>query len=234
VAPSSPAYTQRTRQALAFAEEEAKGLGHNYLGTEHLLLGLLRVADGVAASILAELGADESIVRETVIARVGLGAQQPSGELGYTPRARTALDQAVEQARHLGHTYIGTEHVLLGLLAEGEGVAGQILSRLGITTPDVLKNLQRIAAEGARGPRGPKGLESQFAERQRGVRRHTLVLPEELFQQVQALANEEQTSVTDLLRRFTKLGLVILEAQKAPNTSIVIRQGEVEQRLLVL
>ena len=100
--------------------------------------------------------------------------------------------------------------------------------------PDAEASLQRLLAEGARGPRGPKGLESRFAERQRGVRRHTLVLPEELFQQVQDLANEEQTSVTDLLRRFTKLGLLMMDVQRDPDASIVIRQGGSEQRLLVL
>ena len=120
MAPST-AYTQRTRQALAFAEEEARALNHNYIGTEHLLLGLLRVADGVAAHILRELGADESGVREAVIASVGIGGREVTGTLGHTPRARAALDLAGEQASRLGHSYIGTEHVLLGPASRGRG-----------------------------------------------------------------------------------------------------------------
>lgn len=231
---SSIPHSARTKMALTYAMEEARALRHNYLGTEHLLLGLLRVADGVAAHILAELGVDETGAREAVIAVIGLGAHEQTGTLGHTPRAQTVMSLAAEEAKHLHHTYIGTEHVLLGILAEGEGIAAQLLSNRGITVADIKKILQRVTDQGARGPRGPKGLESQFAERQRGVRRHSLVLPEELFQQVQTLANDEQTTVTDLLRRFTKLGLLIMETQRTPGSSIVIRQGATEQQLVVL
>jgi ATP-dependent Clp protease ATP-binding subunit ClpA len=223
---------------LTYAEEEAKALGHNYVGQEHVLIGLTRVADGVAAHILQELGATETLVREAVVEGVGRGSRRVTGWLGYTPRVKQALALAGEHARGLGHQFVGTEHILIGLLAEGEGQGSLVLSRFGITLDITLEavqaSVQKLMDEGGRGPRGVKGLESQFAERQKGVRRYSLVLPEDLFQQVQALASAEQTSITDLLRRFTKLGLLIEEMQRTPNTSIVIRQGETEQRLLVL
>jgi ATP-dependent Clp protease ATP-binding subunit ClpA len=230
--------SRRSRQTLLFAEEEARALGHNYLGQEHILIGLTRVTDSAAAHILAELGATEQLVRNAVIASVGQGSPEVVGTIGLTPRARKAMELAAERATRLGHAHIGTELVLLGLLEEGGGQGSLVLSRFGITLDITLEAVeafvQRLKEEGGRGPRGAKGFESQFAERQKGVRRHSLVLPEDLFQQVQALANEEQTTVTDLLRRFAKLGLLVMETQKTPGASIVIRQGATEQRLVVL
>jgi ATP-dependent Clp protease ATP-binding subunit ClpA len=235
---STMPHSARTRMALTYAIEEARALRHNYIGQEHILIGLTRVADSGAARILAELGATEQLVRDAVITNVGHGIREVVGELAYTPRAKRALALAEERAAKLGHGYVGTELVLLGLLEEGEGQGSLVLSRFGITLDITLEAVQttldRLVEEGGRGPRGAKGFESQLAERQRGVRRHSLVLPEDLFLQVQALANEEQTSVTDLLRRFAKLGLLIMETQKTPGASIVIRQGATEQRLVVL
>jgi ATP-dependent Clp protease ATP-binding subunit ClpA len=238
MAETSIPHSARTRMALTYAMEEARALRHNYIGQEHILIGLTRVADSAAAHILAQLGATEQLVRDAVIASVGHGTREVTGELGYSPRAKRAMQLAEERARRLGHGHVGTELVLLGLLEEGGGQGSLVLSRFGITLDITLEavqaSLDRLVEEGGRGPRGAKGFESQFAERQRGVRRHSLVLPEELFQQVQALANDEQTTVTDLLRRFAKLGLLIMETQKTPGASIVIRQGATEQRLVVL
>jgi ATP-dependent Clp protease ATP-binding subunit ClpA len=233
--PENPnTYSRRAFQVFTFAEEEARQLGHNYVGQEHVLIGLARVDDGLAAHILAELGATEELIRDAVIDSVGKGTQQQIGTLGHTPRVRKTIELAGDHARKLGHMLIGTEHLLLALLTEGEGQGPLILSRFGITLAEVEESLQRLMAEMARGPQGVKGLESQFSERRRGVRRHSLVLPEDLFQRVQAMASAEQTTVTDLLRRFTRLGLLVMETQGAPDTSIVIRQGEKEQRLLML
>jgi ATP-dependent Clp protease ATP-binding subunit ClpA len=233
--PENPtAFSRRAYQVMAFAEDEAKQLGHSYIGQEHVLIGLARVDDGLAAHILSELGATEVLVRDAVIDSVGKSTYQQKEPLGHTPRVRKSIELAGEYAGKLGHQLIGTEHLLLGLLAEGGGQAPLILSRFGITLAEVEEGLQRLMAEMARGPQGVKGLESQFSERRRGVRRHSLVLPEELFQRVQAMASAEQTTVTDLLRRFTRLGLLVMETQNAPDTSIVIRQGDREQRLLLL
>jgi ATP-dependent Clp protease ATP-binding subunit ClpC len=233
--PENPSiYSRRAFQVFAFAEEEARQLGHGYVGQEHVLIGLARVDDGLASHILAELGATEELIRDAVIDSVGKGTHQQIEGLGHTPRVRTSIELAGDYARKLGHVLVGTEHLLLGLLAEGEGQAPLILARFGITLVEVEERLQRLMAEMARGPQGVKGLESQFSERRRGVRRHSLVLPEELFQRVQALASAEQTTVTDLLRRFTRLGLLVMETQSDPDTSIVIRQGDKEQRLLLL
>ena len=125
-------YTDRARLSFAHADREARALNHNYLGTEHLLLGLLDVKDGVAAKVLANLGAHTEKVREAVVNLVGRGTNPVSGEIGLTPRAKRVLELAREEARQLSHHYVGTEHLLVGLAREGEGVAAGILSDLGI------------------------------------------------------------------------------------------------------
>ncbi len=121
-------YSERARLSLAFAEREARELNHNYLGTEHLLLGLFDVADGVAAKVLANLGVEPDKVRQTILNNIGAEAEPFSGEIGPTPRAKHALELARDEARQLNHHYVGTEHILLGLTREGEGVAAGILS----------------------------------------------------------------------------------------------------------
>jgi ATP-dependent Clp protease ATP-binding subunit ClpA len=173
-------------------------------------------------------------VRDAVLAIVPPGDGPMPDQLGYTPRMKRALRLAEQQAEQLGHRFVGTEHLLLGLLAEGEGVGADVLSGFGITLERVQDRLRRFMSEGRRGPQGVKGLVSQVVERERGVRRYSLVLPEELFQRVQTLADAEQTTVVDLLRRFTRLGLLIMDVQRDPDASIVIRQGGTEQRLVVL
>ena len=232
--PDNARYSKRMREALALAEGEARQLSHNYVGTEHLLLGLVRVEDGVGAKMLKRSGVTTDLVREAVRAIIGLGGPQAEGNLVYTPRAQRVRALASDQADRLGHTYIGTEHLLLGLLVEGEGVGAQMLAGFGVTLATIEQELDRLVGDGARGLQGIKGAASRIAERVRGVRRYSLVLPETLFQQVQELADAEQATVADLFRRFTKLGLLVMEIQRAPDSSIVIRQGETEQRLLVL
>jgi ATP-dependent Clp protease ATP-binding subunit ClpA len=230
----NPRYSKRMREALAYAEEEAGELSHHYIGTEHLLLGLVRVEDGVGAKILRRSGVTVDLVREAVKSIIGLGESQPGGSPGYTPRAQRVLTLASEQADRLSHRYIGTEHLLLGLLTEGGGVGAQMLAGFGVTLENVDEEISRRAPEGVRGPQGIKGVASRIAERERGVRRYSLVLPELLFEQVQELADAEQSTVAELFRRFTKLGLLVMEIQRSPDASIVIRQDGSEQRLLVL
>lgn len=232
--PDNTRYSKRMRESITLAEEEARQLSHNYVGTEHLLLGLVRVEDGVGAKILRRSDVTIDLAREAVGAIIGLGGPQSGGYLTYTPRAQRVLALASDQADRLGHTYIGTEHLLLGLLVEGEGAGAQMLAGFGVTLETIEQELERLVGDGSRGLQGIKGAASRIAERERGVRRYSLVLPETLFQQVQALADAEQATVADLFRRFTKLGLLVMEIQRAPDSSIVIRQGETEQRLLVL
>jgi ATP-dependent Clp protease ATP-binding subunit ClpA len=230
----NPKYSKKMQEALAFAEEEARQFSHNYIGQEHLLLGLVRVEDGVAAKVLTRFGVTLDLVRKSVGIIMGQGGPRETFSTQYTPRAARALELAVEQARRLDHRYIGTEHLLLGLVAEGQGAGSQMLAGFGVTLEKIDEEIARRAPEGARGPQGIRGVASQIAERERGVRRYSLVLPEALFQQVQELADAEQSTVAELFRRFTKLGLLVMEIQRAPDASIVVRQEGSEQRLLVL
>jgi Clp amino terminal domain, pathogenicity island component len=122
-------FTKRARHVVELAQEEARLLGHNYVGTEHLLLGLLQERDGVAARALEQVGMTVEGVRSEVEAIVGRGSYTPSGAIPFTPRAKKVLGLAVREARRLSHRYVGTEHVLLGLLREGEGLAAMVLTR---------------------------------------------------------------------------------------------------------
>ena len=124
-------FTDRARSVVVLAQDEARLLNHNYIGTEHLLLGLLREDEGIAAKALTALGIQLDTVREHVEETVGRGTQEPSGHIPFTPRAKKVLELSLREALQLGHNYIGTEHILLGLIREGEGVAANVLAQLG-------------------------------------------------------------------------------------------------------
>ncbi|GAA1416198.1 ATP-dependent Clp protease ATP-binding protein [Glutamicibacter uratoxydans] len=124
-------FTDRARRVVVLAQEEARMLNHNYIGTEHLLLGLIHEGDGVAAKALESLNISLGAVREQVQEIIGKGQQAPSGHIPFTPRAKKVLELSLREALQLGHNYIGTEHILLGLIREGEGVAAQVLVKLG-------------------------------------------------------------------------------------------------------
>jgi 2-C-methyl-D-erythritol 2,4-cyclodiphosphate synthase len=130
-------FTERARKVLSLAREEAQRFNHNYLGTEHLLLGLVREGEGVAAKVLANLGVDLDKVRSAVEQIIGRGDRIVLGEVGLTPRAKKVIELAVDESRRLGHHYIGTEHLLLGLVREGEGIAAGVLMSLGVGLEDV-------------------------------------------------------------------------------------------------
>lgn len=124
-------FTDRARRVVVLAQEEAKMLNHNYIGTEHILLGLIHEGEGVAAKALESLEISLDAVREQVQDIIGQGQQQPTGHIPFTPRAKKVLELSLREALQLGHNYIGTEHILLGLIREGEGVAAQVLVKLG-------------------------------------------------------------------------------------------------------
>jgi ATP-dependent Clp protease ATP-binding subunit ClpA len=124
-------FTERARRAVALAQEEARMLDHNYIGTEHILLGLLREGEGVAAKALEALGISLDAVRQQVEEIIGQGQQAPLSQVPFTPRAKKVLELSLRESRMLGHEYIGTEHILLGLIREGDGVAAQVLVNLG-------------------------------------------------------------------------------------------------------
>ncbi|MEJ7582940.1 MAG: ATP-dependent Clp protease ATP-binding subunit [Acidimicrobiales bacterium] len=124
-------FTDRARRVVVLAQEEARLLNHNYIGTEHILLGLIHEGEGVAAKALESLGISLEAVRSQVEEIIGQGQQAPSGHIPFTPRAKKVLELSLREALQLGHNYIGTEHILLGLIREGEGVAAQVLGKLG-------------------------------------------------------------------------------------------------------
>ena len=130
-------FTGRGRSAIVFAQDEARGLGHNYVGTEHVLLGLMRVEESIAAHALAKLGVEQAQVRARVEEIVGRGPGTPPGQIPFTPRTKKILELALREALALRHDYIGTEHMLLAIVNEGEGVAARLLRELEIEEPHV-------------------------------------------------------------------------------------------------
>ncbi|NNL48146.1 MAG: ATP-dependent Clp protease ATP-binding subunit, partial [Acidimicrobiia bacterium] len=124
-------FTERARRVVVLAQEEARLLNHNYIGTEHILLGLIHEGEGLAAQALQNLNIKLESVRTQVVETLGQGAQSPTGHIPFTPRAKKVLELSLREALQLGHNYIGTEHILLGLIREGEGVAAQVLVKLG-------------------------------------------------------------------------------------------------------
>src|SRR6201981_172378 len=126
-------FTDRARRVVVLAQEEARMLNHNFIGTERILLGLIHEGEGVAAKALESLGISLEVVRQQVEEIVGQGQQAPSGHIPFTPRAKKVLELSLREALQLGHNYIGTEHILLGLIREGDGVAAQVLITLGGT-----------------------------------------------------------------------------------------------------
>jgi hypothetical protein len=137
-------FTSRAKQVVTGAQEEARLLQHNYIGTEHILLGLLGVEEGVAAKVLDRKGIEADAVRTDVVRIVGRGTDASAGHIPFTPRAKKVLELSLREAIALGHGFIGTEHVLLGLLREGEGVAAQILHERGVSLPEMRDEITRL------------------------------------------------------------------------------------------
>jgi ATP-dependent Clp protease ATP-binding subunit ClpC len=137
-------FSERARRVLSLAQEEAQRFNHNYIGTEHILLGLVRETDGVAARVLGSLGVELSKVRSAVEFIIGRGERPSPGDIGLTPRAKKVIELAVDEARRLSHHYIGTEHLLIGIMREGEGVAAGVLESLGVSLDKVRAETTRI------------------------------------------------------------------------------------------
>jgi len=160
-------FTDRARRVVVLAQEEARMLNHNYIGTEHILLGLIHEGEGVAAKALESLGISLEAVRQQVEEIIGQGQQAPSGHIPFTPRAKKVLELSLREALQLGHNYIGTEHILLGLIREGKGVAAQVLVKLGGNLDRVRQQVIALEQE------NPTTEELPPAARRRTVRTHT-------------------------------------------------------------
>jgi hypothetical protein len=147
-------FTDRARRVVVLAQEEARMLNHGFIGTEHILLGLIHEGEGVAARALESLGISLEVVRSQVEETIGQGQQPPGGHVPFTPRAKKVLELSLREAMQLGHNYIGTEHILLGLIHEGEGVAAQVLVKLGADLNTVRQQVIQLL--------GPAGADTGF------------------------------------------------------------------------
>ncbi len=156
-------FTDRARRVVVLAQEEARLLNHNYIGTEHILLGLIHEGEGVAAKALESLGISLEAVRNQVQEIIGQGGSSPSGHIPFTPRAKKVLELSLREALQLGHNYIGTEHILLGLIREGEGVAAQVLVKLGADLSRVRQQVIKLLS----GYGGPAGEQASGPSRER-------------------------------------------------------------------
>ena len=155
-------FTERAQRVILIAQEEAKRLNHDYVGTEHILLGLIALGEGVAAQVLANLGVDLRRVRSEIEKIVGTGDNvMLLGEIPFTPRAKKVLEYAVEEAQHMGHSYVGTEHLLLGLIREEEGVAARVLENLGLRLDVVREEVLNLLGEGQTPHVGQQGAAGQ-------------------------------------------------------------------------
>jgi hypothetical protein len=153
-------FTERARKVLTLAQEEATRCNHSYIGTEHLLLGLVREGEGVAAQVLRSLGVELNRVRSAVEFIIGRGDRMIVGEVGLTPRAKKVIELAVDEARRLGHRYIGTEHLLLGLVREGEGIAAGVLESQGVNLEKVRMHTIQVLSQ-SQTPENTAGPETQ-------------------------------------------------------------------------
>ena len=150
-------FTDRARRVMVLAQEEARMLNHNYIGTEHILLGLIHEGEGVAAKALESLGISLEAVRQQVEEIIGQGQDAPSGHIPFTPRAKKVLELATREAQQFDHNYVGTEHILLGLIREGEGVGAQVLAQLGADLNRVRQQVVELLYPAGRGMASSSG-----------------------------------------------------------------------------
>jgi ATP-dependent Clp protease ATP-binding subunit ClpA len=174
-------FTDRARRVVVLAQEEARLLNHDYIGTEHLLLGLAHESEGVAAKALESLGIRLEALRSQVQEIIGQGQRAPTGHISFTPRAKKVLELSLRESQQLGHNYIGTEHLLLGLIREGEGVAAQVLVELGADLSRVRQQVIQLLS----GDAGGKEAAEQAGARTRLVH---MTVPEDLREAEEQLA----------------------------------------------
>jgi len=212
--------SERARRALSLAESEARRLQHPQVEPEHLLLGLLEEGENVAVRVLEAAGLEPGDLRAAVEHAVPRGSEVVDGDLPQSARTRKVLDLAAGEGKRLGHSYIGTEHLLLGLLREGGGIQQRPLTQAGVTL------------DSARA--GTVAVLSQAPPTETGLKRFNVVLPDHLFREMQDLADRRHTSVVELMRRFCRLGLLVTRASETTGSAFIIRDGDRERELLLL
>ncbi len=213
-------FTERSRRVVVLAQEEARMLDHNYIGTEHLLLGLIHEGDGLAAQAIESTGLTLEAARAEVERMIGRGASAPSGHIPFTPRAKKVLELALREALALKKSYIGPEHILLGLIREGDGVGAQILERLAAPLPVLRAQVIELAAAEATEPEQdePLGAEWLRAASQGGeadLRRHRRVVVAEAQVVRAQVVTEFRETLASLDETLASLGrrLTVIERQ---------------------
>ncbi|MCY4576070.1 MAG: ATP-dependent Clp protease ATP-binding subunit [Chloroflexi bacterium] len=211
-------FSERARRVLSLAQEEAGELNHNYIGTEHVLLGLAREPEGVGTRVLVSLGVDLSKIRSAVTFIIGRGQKQPTSDVGLTPRAKKVIELAVDEAREMSHHYIGTEHLLIGLLREGDGVAAGVLESLGVTLDKVRQETQRILSQSGGQPGSKSGTRTPTLD-QLGVDLTHLAREGDLDPVIGR--QQEIERVVQILSRRTKNNPVLIGEPGVGKTAIV-------------
>src|SRR3989338_2075491 len=215
-------FTERARKVILLAKEEAKRFNHDYIGTEHILLGLIREGEGVAAAVLQKLGLSPEKIRLEVEKLVQSGpSTMVSGDIPFTPKAKKVIELAMEEARSLGHNYIGTEHLLLGLIREGEGVASQVLMNLGLDLNRVRNEVITLLGSSSPAPAGAPGAARTKTPALDAFGRDLTQLAREGKLDQVIGRKEEIERVIQILARRTKNNPVLLGEAGVGKTAIV-------------
>ena len=212
-------FTERAQKVLALAQEEAVRLGHNNIGTEHVLLGLIREGDGIAAKALTALGLGLEKIQNEVESLIGRGKEQPSN-IAYTPRAKKVIELSMDEARKLGHTYVGTEHILLGLIREGEGVAARVLNNLGVSLNKARQQVLQLLGNSESISSGPSSSSNANTPTLDGLARDLTAIAKEGNLDPVIGRNKEIERVIQVLSRRTKNNPVLIGEPGVGKTAI--------------